>query len=650
MSEDRRSQSARDTAPEPPEGDDALRHVRWDKRLEAARARRAQVLSEKRARGEDEGQTLISRRPWEDEAAGVLPTDLPQRQMRKAPPGAGAKGVAMPVRPASGAQTSPSKAPPTARPAAPVPVREARVDPAPVADERPRRRVGLIAAFAVGGLVAAGALVVGTGWMPPAATGPDSAAGVVPEVVTQAEEPLDALPAASSQPDVAQGTDPDRAAPVDAGPVEAGPDEVEVAAVAESAPTPEPDPIPEAIADPIPEPVAEAAVDLAAPQAIDLAALSAIALPEAPVGEGSDLALATGAIGGETRAPRSPAPPPLMSPADPVLAGLGVRAQRQAPAMPLRRRWSGARLPQSTLAPRAVAGSMPSTAAPRLELPEVPDRPAAGGNAAPGAVLAAVAAPAAPDAATAAPEAAPVVPQGPTDAVLRLAAAAPRIAPPFEGAAPGIDLTPPAPPRPTAPPAASAEAAPVTGTPPEILPEVLPDSESPVAAAEGIAVPEEPEPAPSAPPRADAVLVHVLVPADGAAQTAETLSEAVAALGYTRREPAPVSITIRQTQVRFYHPEDAEAAQLVAETVGGPARDFTAFRPSPPEGTIEVWIEGEAPPPPAAGARACAGSGAGRSAASTATAGVLLSGRAGHARGAARADRRRALRLAVMAL
>jgi hypothetical protein len=94
------------------------------------------------------------------------------------------------------------------------------------------------------------------------------------------------------------------------------------------------------------------------------------------------------------------------------------------------------------------------------------------------------------------------------------------------------------------------------------------------------------------------VLVHVLVPADGAAQTAETLSEAVAALGYTRREPAPVSITIRQTQVRFYHPEDAEAAQLVAETVGGPARDFTAFRPSPPEGTIEVWIEGEAPPPP----------------------------------------------------
>jgi hypothetical protein len=57
-------------------------------------------------------------------------------------------------------------------------------------------------------------------------------------------------------------------------------------------------------------------------------------------------------------------------------------------------------------------------------------------------------------------------------------------------------------------------------------------------------------------------------------------------------------VTIRQTQVRYYHPEDAAAADLVAAAVGGPARDFTDFRPQPPAGTVEVWLEGELAPEP----------------------------------------------------
>jgi hypothetical protein len=44
--------------------------------------------------------------------------------------------------------------------------------------------------------------------------------------------------------------------------------------------------------------------------------------------------------------------------------------------------------------------------------------------------------------------------------------------------------------------------------------------------------------------------------------------------------------------VRYYHPEDAAAADLVAGAVGGVARDFTDFRPQPAEGTVEVWLQG----------------------------------------------------------
>lgn len=626
MSEDRRSQSARDIAPGPPEGDDTVRHVRWDKRLEAARARRAQVLSEKRARGDDEGQTLISRRPWEDEAAGVLSTDPPRRTMPKVPPSteagpgdkteaktdakADAKDVltlSQPVTPGGAAQAARAGTRASPQPMASavpnaVPDEGQGFDRDAAQDARPRRRGGLLAAFAVGGLVAAGALVVATGWMPPVMPLPQGAPEVAPDAVTEvAPAPVpDVAPSGvagvpETPEPVAGAVAEDGIAP-NAGADIVAPQEAESVAVAEAAPDLAADPTPE----PIPEPASDAQTELSAPQAVDLAALSAIALPEAPMGEGSDLALATGAIAGDARPPRSFSPPPLMSPADPVLAGLGVRAQRQAPSMPVSAAVAGGAGPATALAPRAVVGTVRTTDAPRLAAPQDPDRPLAGGDAAPGAVLAALAAPALPDAAAGVPDPAPPVPQSTADTgPPRLASAAPLTAPPGQRAAPGIDLSPPAPPlpAPTTPEVAAAAPAP-ENVPEPVTADERPAASEEVAAADELGATAEPEPPAPAPPRADAVLVHMLVPADGAGQSAVALSDAVAALGYTRRDPAPVNVTIRQTQVRYYHPEDAGAAELVAGAVGGPARDFTDFRPSPPDGTIEVWIEGEAPPPP----------------------------------------------------
>jgi amino acid permease len=66
----------------------------------------------------------------------------------------------------------------------------------------------------------------------------------------------------------------------------------------------------------------------------------------------------------------------------------------------------------------------------------------------------------------------------------------------------------------------------------------------------------------------------------------------LSAAGYAVDRTVRVDFRISQTNVRYFHPEDAELAAGVAEAVAGTARDFTDYRPSPDPGTIEVWLEG----------------------------------------------------------
>lgn len=70
------------------------------------------------------------------------------------------------------------------------------------------------------------------------------------------------------------------------------------------------------------------------------------------------------------------------------------------------------------------------------------------------------------------------------------------------------------------------------------------------------------------------------------------LVKGLGAAGFALAEPHRVDIPISESNVRFFHPEDAAAAQAVASRLGARLRDFTSFSPSPPAGTIEVWLAG----------------------------------------------------------
>lgn len=96
---------------------------------------------------------------------------------------------------------------------------------------------------------------------------------------------------------------------------------------------------------------------------------------------------------------------------------------------------------------------------------------------------------------------------------------------------------------------------------------------------------------PAAGPRfAGPVVVNAPASIDEAALAA--LVGELGAGGFVLAEPNRVDITIRESNVRFFHPGDAAAAEAVAAALGAVPRDFTAFTPAPPEGTIEVWLAG----------------------------------------------------------
>ncbi|MCA0271048.1 MAG: hypothetical protein LCH69_03165 [Proteobacteria bacterium] len=71
-----------------------------------------------------------------------------------------------------------------------------------------------------------------------------------------------------------------------------------------------------------------------------------------------------------------------------------------------------------------------------------------------------------------------------------------------------------------------------------------------------------------------------------------TAADALEAAGFGAITPKTVAVNIRETNVRYYSPEDEAIAARLAEVMGARLRDFTGFSPKPPDGTIEVWLEG----------------------------------------------------------
>lgn len=86
--------------------------------------------------------------------------------------------------------------------------------------------------------------------------------------------------------------------------------------------------------------------------------------------------------------------------------------------------------------------------------------------------------------------------------------------------------------------------------------------------------------------------VHIHAPGSIGNDALDQIAADLADIGFAPAPPARVGITVRNTQVRFFHDADAEAAATLAGKAGAVVRDFTSFRPSPPDGTLELWLAG----------------------------------------------------------
>ena len=137
-----------------------------------------------------------------------------------------------------------------------------------------------------------------------------------------------------------------------------------------------------------------------------------------------------------------------------------------------------------------------------------------------------------------------------------------------------------------------AGAAPAAVPRPEARPAVLSVGGLATAAATDAAVSAPEAPVPAAGPRFAGPVVLNAPESVGKAELAALL-ERLGAGGFVLAEPNRVDLRIKSSNVRFFHPEDAAAAESVAAQLGARVRDFTSFSPAPPAGTIEVWLAGQ---------------------------------------------------------
>ncbi|MEO9825528.1 MAG: hypothetical protein ABJF50_14010 [Paracoccaceae bacterium] len=92
--------------------------------------------------------------------------------------------------------------------------------------------------------------------------------------------------------------------------------------------------------------------------------------------------------------------------------------------------------------------------------------------------------------------------------------------------------------------------------------------------------------------------IALIIPDTATDNAVRAVTTALEKTGFEVAAPRRVSYVIKQTQVRYFHEEDAEPAGLLAEKISGSLRDFTDFAPSPPNGLVEVFIAGRAPATP----------------------------------------------------
>ena len=127
----------------------------------------------------------------------------------------------------------------------------------------------------------------------------------------------------------------------------------------------------------------------------------------------------------------------------------------------------------------------------------------------------------------------------------------------------------------------------ITGFSPEPLPPLGPEARpdaAPVAQSDGsIATP------PAFDPAAYRIVLHV--PQSVSDANLQRITTGIEAAGLIA-EPRRITLSISKSNLRYYHAEDAAIAAVLALTANAELRDFTAFRPRPAEGLIEIWLAG----------------------------------------------------------
>lgn len=88
------------------------------------------------------------------------------------------------------------------------------------------------------------------------------------------------------------------------------------------------------------------------------------------------------------------------------------------------------------------------------------------------------------------------------------------------------------------------------------------------------------------------VVIHY--PERGGYERSEQLVRLLRALGAGEVETRPVRYAVEQQSIRYFHAADREVSGTIGDAVGGGGRatvsDFTFYRPSPRNGTVEIWL------------------------------------------------------------
>lgn len=144
-----------------------------------------------------------------------------------------------------------------------------------------------------------------------------------------------------------------------------------------------------------------------------------------------------------------------------------------------------------------------------------------------------------------------------------------------------VPMPAPAPTAKPAPPASAARqpSAPVAATPPSAS----------VAAARA-SVPKATAAVPSRTLAQARVVIHY--PERGGYERSEELVRLLRAAGTAEVETRPVRYPVERQSIRYFHAADQDVAGIIGDMVGGGATvsDFTHFRPSPRNGTVEIWL------------------------------------------------------------